>query len=72
MLLPAAVCMPNNQDFPDLVETSGRFSADQTYWTHFLMIQMSFETAMAKETNTVIHTVAIFYNAVNIEYTILV
>lgn len=61
MFLPADVCMPNNQDFPDLFETSGRFSVDQIYWIHFLKIQMFFETVMVKKINTIIHPVAAFF-----------
>lgn len=44
MVLPAGVCMPSNQDFPDLFETFGKFSVDPIYWIHFLKIQMFFET----------------------------
>lgn len=51
MFLPADVCMPNNQDFPDLFETSGRFSVDQIYWIHFLEIPMFFETVIEKQTS---------------------
>lgn len=41
--------MPSNQDFPDLSETSGRFSVVQTYWTHFLAFQRFFETVIVKK-----------------------
>lgn len=49
VFLPADVCMPNNQDFPDLFATSGRFSVDQTYWIHFLKIRTFFETVIIKQ-----------------------
>lgn len=63
MFLPADVCMPNNQDFPDLFETSGRFSVDQIYWIYFLKIQTFFETVMIKKKtpDTIIHTVSVLF-----------
>lgn len=64
MFLPADVCMPNNQDSPDLSETSGRFSGDQIYWIHFLKIQKFFETVMIKKKKRktiLIHTVAVYF-----------
>lgn len=51
MALPADVCMPSNQDFPDPFETSGRFSVDQIYWIRFLEIQMFFGTVRVGKKN---------------------